>query len=75
MPLLFFTGGEGRGGGGVGMKEKIKPLVQSSVRFMGPYTPPPDGVYIPMVGLIGESGVTPSRSALSSHVAVTIHSS
>lgn len=50
MPLLFFTGGQGRGE--VETKEKIKPLVQSYVRFMEFYTPPPDSFCIPMVGLI-----------------------
>lgn len=48
MPLLFFTGGEG---GGVEVKEKIKPLVQSSVRFMESCTPPPGSFYLPLMSL------------------------
>lgn len=34
------------------MKEKIKSVVQSYVRFIESYTPPPGSFYIPMVGLI-----------------------
>lgn len=38
---------------GVGMREKIKPLVWSNVRFMESfYSPPPDHFYISVLGLI-----------------------
>lgn len=57
MPLLFFTRA---GEGGVGMREKIKPLVWSNVRFMESfYSPPPDHFYISVLGLIGKSGFAP----------------
>lgn len=43
------------------MKEKIKPLVQSYVRFMESCTPPPGSFFIPMVGLICASAFNPQQ--------------
>lgn len=56
ITVLYWRATEG---GGTGMKEKIKPLVQSYVRFMEAYTPPPDSFYIPLVSLIASLVLTP----------------